>query len=189
MTSWIIPSDRWEYYLQRHTGTNGYRSYTWFCGKTSCNFKAALCTSTHSLSPASWCSHACVPAMGSGCVWEGLQPVHGRAAVGAVPWRPYGVQAGDGSSAVLLGHRLWQQHLPECPRFWPASPLPGGDLWESSESLPQIGVSLFQEFASGKMLFLKKDGIYSFTMQVKDTHIFFCDCPLFPAQSIRNKIV
>lgn len=112
------------------------------CGKTLCTFKAMLCTFAHS--PASWCNHARLPAMGSGCVRAGLQPVHGGAAVGTVPWHPYGVQASDGGSAVLLGHRLWQQHLPECPRVWPASPLPGGILRKSSESPPLVRVSLFQ---------------------------------------------
>lgn len=51
-------------------------------------------------------------------------------------------------------------------------------------------VSLFHESECHrfKSLLLKKDGIYSFTMQVKDAHIFLFDCPLFPAQSIRSKI-
>lgn len=74
------------------------------------------------------CSHARLPAVGRGCVRAGLQPVDGGAAVGAMPRHPDGVQAGDGGSAVLLGHRLRQQDLPERPRFRPARPLPGGDL-------------------------------------------------------------
>lgn len=63
------------------------------------------------------CSHAHLPAVGSGCVRAGLQPVHRGPAMGALPRCPHGVQAGDSSSAVLLGHRLRQQHLPERPRL------------------------------------------------------------------------
>lgn len=94
------------------------------------------------LSAGSWCNHACFTALGSGCVWASVQPVHGRAAVGAVPWHPYGVQAGDGGPAVLLGHRLWQQHLPECARFWPAGSLPGGHLWKPGKCQRAIGISV-----------------------------------------------
>lgn len=85
--------------------------------------------------PGYWCSHASIVAVGGGRVWSCLQPFHGGPAVGAVPWHPNGVQAGGGCSAMLLGHCLWQQHLPECPRLRPARPLPGGGLWEPSEFL------------------------------------------------------
>lgn len=95
----------------------------------------------HIFSLGQWCSHASIPAVGSGRVWPRLQPVHSGPAVGAMPCHPNGVQAGDGCSAVLLGHRLWQQHLPESPRFWSACPLPRGNLWEPSEFLSFIGVS------------------------------------------------
>lgn len=83
-------------------------------------------------------SHARLPAMGGGRLRPSLQPVHSGAAVGAVSRCPDGVQTGDGGSAVLLGHRLWQQHLPERPRLWPTGALPGGDLREPGVCMTNI---------------------------------------------------
>lgn len=116
--------------------------YWWHLGDRRADVASLTCI----VSVGSWCNHACLPALGSGCVWAGLQPVHRRAAVGAVPRCSHGVQAGVGSPAVLLGHCLWQQHLPERARLRPASPLPGGHLRKPSESHRPEGISVEWHF-------------------------------------------
>ena len=50
--------------------------------------------------------HAQLGAVGGGSLWEGVHPLDGRAALGAVQGRPARVQAGQRGRAVLLGHRL-----------------------------------------------------------------------------------
>lgn len=77
--------------------------------------------------------HAHHIAVGSGHLWQGVQPFHSWPALGACRRHAARAEARHCGERALLGHWLWPLCVPQHYTQWDVHSLSGGDLWKPGQ--------------------------------------------------------